>query len=232
MKTGIDFDAETVFSYELSKAWAIEENKSGFKLEDWYWSGRQKPETSMEWWQANGAALVRNYIDWYETHPDVRVWTTPDGQPAIELELTVQFGEIPVKMAIDQVLLMGSALVVVDLKTSAKAPENPRQLGIYACGIEKKYGIRPKYGAYFLPRDPMRYFQRPVCLDEPQYGIEYLTKEFAMMEKGRSEGIFVANPGRACGRCGVAHACLAAGGAQARKLDPAHPAHGRSALAP
>src|SRR5262249_50801069 len=119
---------------------------------------------------------------------------------------------------------LGTALVVVDLKSSAKAPESVRQLGIYASGIELAYGVRPKYGAYFLPRDEsMKFFQRPVPLTGYEHSVEYLTREFQAFERGREAGVFVAAPGRQCGRCGVAHACLAIGGAKARQYDPAHP---------
>jgi hypothetical protein len=231
VKTGVTFDAAAVFADEFAKAVRVEQDKSGYQLTDWFKSGPQKPETSLQWWEDNGPALVQRVIDWYETHEDVSIWVTPDGTPAIELELTVNFGIVPVKMAIDVVFQMGTALVVVDWKTSAKAPENPRQLGIYASGVELEYGIRPKYGAYFLPKDEQP-FQRPIDLTAPQFGIPYLTSEFELFDKGRTAGIFVANPGRSCGRCGVAHACLANGGAQSRRLDPAHPAHNRSSLAP
>jgi putative RecB family exonuclease len=227
------FDAEAVFADEFAKAIEVDERKSGFPLEQWFWSGRQKPETSREWWEANGGGLVQKFIGWYEAHPDVKVWITPDGKPAVELDLRVMFGEVEVVMAIDVVFQMGTALVVTDFKTSAKAPGSYRQLGIYASGVELKYGIRPKYGAYFLPRDDVP-FQRPIDLGAPQYSVPYLTREFAMFEQARSGAIFPANPGQSCGRCGVAHACLANGGARAREFDPAHPHHGRkvSALAP
>jgi hypothetical protein len=232
MKTGIEFDAAAVFAAEFAKATAEEQAKSGYpEISSWFWSGNQKPETAMANWDANGPILVQRVIDWYETHEDVSIWHTPDGTPSIELALEVKFGIVPVKMAIDVVFQMGTALVVVDWKTSAKAPENPRQLGIYASGIELEYGIRPKYGAYFLPKDEQP-FQRPIDLTAPQFGIPYLTSEFELFHKGRTEGIFVANPGRSCRMCGVGHACLANGGAQARKLDPAHPAFNRSSLAP
>jgi putative RecB family exonuclease len=227
------FDAKAVFAHEFGKAIEREQAKSGFALDNWFWSGRQKPETSVEWWQANGPELVQRYIDWYESHDDVTIWITPDGQPAIELELRVKFGDVEVVMAIDQVLKMGTALVVTDLKGSAKAPESSRQLGIYACGIELAYGVRPKYGAYFLPReDPP--FQKPVELSGRQYQIPYFVREFAQFEQAVSKGIFLANPGRSCGRCSVAHACLANGGERAREFDSAHPHYGRklSALAP
>jgi len=231
VKTGIAFDHEAVFAEEFSMALDMDVAKSGWPMERWYWSGRQRPETAKDWWDANGPALVKRFIDWYEDHDDVSVWITPDLRPAIELELEVNFGKIPVKMAIDAVFQMGSALVVVDFKTSAKAPESFRQLGIYASGIEIMWNIRPKYGAYFLPKEEPP-FQRPVDLSAPQYSIRYLSREFQLAE-GVIEGeSFLANPGRSCGRCGVAHACLAYGGDQARKFDPAHPAFGRSALAP
>lgn len=227
------FNAGDVFKDEFTNAIIREREKSGFKVEDWFYSGRMKPENSIAWWDENGPALAQRYIDWYESHDDVTVWITPDGYPAVELELEVKFGDITVKMAIDQVLKMGTALVVIDLKSSAKAPESPRQLGIYACGIELAYGIRPKYGAYFLPRDEVP-FQRPVELSGHQYSLAYFEREFAMAERAIQEGIFPANPGRSCGRCSVAHACLAVGGKDARQYDPAHPKHGLklSALAP
>lgn len=227
------FDAKAVFAAEFDAAIGRERDKSGFALEDWFWSGRQKPENSVAWWQENGPGLVQRYIDWYEAHDDVTVWIAPDGKPAVELELRAMFGEVEVVMAIDQILKMGTALVVTDLKTSAKAPESPRQLGIYACGVELAYGIRPKYGAYFLPRDDVP-FQKPYDLGARQYSVDYFTREFAMVEQGIREGIYPANPGRSCGRCSVGHACLANGGAKAREFDPAHPHFGRklSAVAP
>ena len=116
------FNAGDVFKDEFDVALGREQDKSGFRLEDWFYSGRQKPENSRDWWYENGPGLAQRYIDWYESHDDVTVWITPDGKPAIELELRVKFGEIEVVMAIDQVLKMGTALVVTDLKTSAKAP--------------------------------------------------------------------------------------------------------------
>ena len=228
-----DFNAADVFGYEFDAAIDRERDKSGFALEDWFYSGRMKPENSVAWWDENGPALAQRFIDWYEAHPDVTVWITPDGKPAVELELRVKFGNTEVVMAIDVILKMGTALVVTDLKTSAKAPESSRQLGIYACGVELMGWPRPKYGAYFLPRSETP-FDRPVDLSAPQYSIDYFTREFQMFEQGVKAGIYPANPGRSCGRCSVAHACLANGGKDARQYDPAHPKHGLklSALAP
>lgn len=223
------FNTALVFRQELDKAVATEVGKSGFPLEEWFTAGRQKDgHEAVAWWQVNGSDMAQSFIDWYEAQEDISIWKTPDAKPAIELGLEVMFGAVPVRMYLDLVLLAGTALIVTDLKTSAKVPVTPRQLGIYACGMEIEYGIRPRYGTYFMNRgigrsEPKTYFQRPIELDRPQYSIEYLTKEFEAMNRGVEAGIFPAKPGDGCGRCGVSYACTEVNGAKARQLDPNYP---------
>src|SRR6185437_10739508 len=198
------FDAQAVFLEELAKAVTEETRRSGFPPEDWFYSGPRDGVRSIQWWQENGAEMVQAFIDWYEHNPDIEVWVTPDGVPAIELPVEVMFGTVPVKMVIDLVLKLGSALVVTDLKTSAKAPVSYRQLGIYASGLELKYGIRPRYGTFFMNRGtgpkggPKTHFLRPVDLGDPQYSVAYLTREFERVELGIQAGVFPANPGDGC----------------------------------
>jgi len=221
-----EFDVAAVFREELDRAVADEVSKSGFALEDWFIAGRQRDgHEAVAWWHENGPAMVESFIDWWEHNPDIDVWVTPDGVPAIELSLDVRFGSIPFRGYVDLVLKIGTALVVVDLKTSAKVPASYRQLGFYASGIELAYGIRPRYGTFFMNRgigrsDPKTFFQRPVDLGVPQYSIAYLTRELEQFEQGIQAGVFPSNPGESCARCGVAYACTAAGGAKARQLDP------------
>ena len=223
------FDVKAVFRAEMDKAVQEEVSKSGFPVSEWFWAGPRTPEATIEKWYDDGPAMVQAFIDWYEFNPDVEVWTTPDGLPAIELPLEVMFGDVEVRMYIDLVLKIGSALVVVDWKTGAKAPVNNRQLAIYASGLELKYGIRPRYGTFFMCRGlgrgekPKTFFMRPAELDRPQYSAAYLAREFALAEKGIQAGAFVANPGDNCGRCSVAYACTEAGGDKARELDPYWP---------
>lgn len=223
------FDVAAVFREEMDKAVASEVEHSGFQPEDWFGSGPKAGPEAIAGWYETGPELVSNFIDWYELNPDIEVWDTPDGIPAIELPLTVNFGHVEVRMVIDAVFQVGTALVVTDFKTSAKVPLAPRQLAIYACGLELKYGLRPRYGTYFMnrgtgPRNgPKRFFQQPIELDRPQYSIEYLTREFEMAERGIQNGVFPANPGDGCGRCGVSYACTEVSGGQAKRLDPNYP---------
>jgi putative RecB family exonuclease len=223
------FNAAEVFAEEYAKAVSEEVRKSGFELEDWFWSGRYDGPTSVERWYEQGPEMVQAFIDWYEANPDVKVWVTPDGQPAIELPVEAKFGTVPVKMVLDAVFQVGTALVVTDIKTSATKPVSYRQLGIYASGLELAYGVRPRYGTFFMNRGvgpkagPKTHFLRPVELDRPQYSVAYLTAEFEQAEKGIQGGVFPASPGEGCGRCGVAWACTEVGGPEAAALDPNWP---------
>jgi putative RecB family exonuclease len=229
-----DFDVNAVFQEELDKAVKAEAERSGFPVEDWFWAGPRNGQRSIEWWQEKGPEFVQNFIDWWEYNPEAEIWRTPDGIPAIELPLEGMFGNVLVRGYLDLGLTLGTALVVVDTKSSAKAPTSHRQLGIYACLIEMMYGIRPRYGTYFMVRGvgpkgkPPTYFMRPVELSAPQYSIEYLTAEFASAERGIQNQVFPAKPGDNCGRCGVAWACTEVNGDHAYELDPNYPG-GKSA---
>ncbi|MGH7238900.1 MAG: PD-(D/E)XK nuclease family protein [Candidatus Saccharimonadales bacterium] len=225
-----EFDARAVFLEELAKAAGDEARSSGFQPEDWFWSGPHSGPQALARWQETGPVMVQNFIDWWEHNTDVSVWVTPDGIPAIELPFLISLGSVQVRGYIDLVLQMGTALVVVDLKTGAKVPSNYRQLAIYACGVEQQYGIRPRYGTFFMTRGvgprnrPKTHFIRPVELDKPQYSTGYLAREFALAELGIQAGGFPASPGEGCARCGVAYACTEVNGEKARTLDPNYPA--------
>ena len=220
------FDVQAVFREELARAVAAESKH--FPVEDWFVSGRQvNGREAVAWWEDNGAPMAQSFITWYEAS-EAKVWVTPDGAPAIELPFEIMLGTVPVRGYIDIVLQVGTALVVTDVKTSAKAPANYRQLGIYACALEVMYGIRPRYGTFFMCRgmgrsEPKTYFLRPVELDRPQFSLAYLAGEFEQAERGIQAGVYPANPGEHCGRCGVAYACTEASGDRARELDPNWP---------
>lgn len=223
-----DFDFEAAFDREFTAAIADEmAGHPEFPQDDWYVAG-VRPRQDWAWWMEHGPGMARAYADWYESHKDVSVWIAPDGRPAIELDLTVQFGRIPIRMRIDQILKIGTALVVVDVKTGAKAPEDEhRQLATYACGVELAYGIRPKYGTYFMGKKGE--FLPPVTLDAAHHSLAYLTTVYAELDEAvrRVGPVFPANPGPLCRTCGVNDSCAAVGGPLAYKHDPAHPDYRR-----
>lgn len=211
------------FIHSLDYHIAKEEAETGFPEREWMRSGARGCQ-DRDWWAANGPGLVANFTDWWESNPDVSVWITPDGEPAIELGLTVKFGDVEVQMYIDLVLQIGSALVVVDLKSGAKTPESLNQLAIYACGVELAYGVRPKYGTFFMLKgvgkeEPKQFFLTPTILDGYQYSIEFWTRQLRMFDEAVCNGVFIANTGEHCKRCSVAYACAAVGGKDAMKFD-------------
>jgi hypothetical protein len=227
--TEFDFEAE----FELAFNAAIAEERAGsplFPIDDWFVAGF-RPRQDLAWWDANGPDMAKAYADWFTSHPEVSVWRAPDGRPAIELDLTVNFGHIPVRMKIDQVLKVGTALVVVDVKSGGHIPDDEhRQLATYACGIEQAYGVRPKYGTYFMARgiankkdDTKRHFLPPVTLDGVQHSREYLSQIYYELSRQVEEGYFLASPGPLCRTCGVSDSCAAVGGPLADKHDPSHP---------
>jgi CRISPR/Cas system-associated exonuclease Cas4 (RecB family) len=214
-----DFPWDETFQRELDSAISKDVARSGFSPDSWFRAGRGKGQGE-EWWREHGAGLAKNFGEWYESTPDASVWITPDGKPAIELEIRVKFGEIPVVMYIDLILQLGSALVVVDVKTSSTEPKTLAQLGIYACGVELKYGIRPRYGTHFMCKgigDPPVYFVQPRELDEYRYSVPYFTDQLEKLERAEQAGVYLPNPGPNCRMCGVNDACAAVGGVDAYK---------------
>lgn len=223
------FSVREVFRQEMDLAVQQEIDQSGFAVPEWFWAGPYDGHKSIDRWYDQGPEMVEAFIGWWEFNPEAEIWITPDGTPAIELPFEITLGSVPVRGFIDLVVQIGTALVVVDLKTSAKTPGDYRQLALYACALELSYGIRPRYGTFFMCRGigrgdkPKTYFMRPVELDKPQFSVEYLTREFALAEKAIQEGIFPAKPGEQCARCGVAYACTEADGHKAKQLDPNWP---------
>lgn len=214
------FDIDAVFSAEFDKAIEAERLSSGYEPDTWQSAGRWSDQGE-DYWRANGPAYARNFIDWYEARPDVDVWLAPDGTPAIELDMTADFGGVPIRGIVDLVLAIGTlnpALVVVDLKSGSTRPHSARQLAIGASLVEARFGIRPRYGAFFMARKGQ--LDVPVEMSDPEYGIPYLGNEFRMFDLAANGGIFPANPGDGCRRCPVSYACAEQGGPQAAKYDP------------
>ncbi len=170
-----------------------------------------------KWWRDYGPTFVQAYADWRESVP-WQIWTTPAGEPAIELELFATFGEVPVRMFIDRIFVTQyGELAVVDLKTGASPPKDQGlQLGFYASGIEEVFGVRPGVACYWNARTGGV---------TPPYDIDHLTPAFlgqllGEFVRARESGLFIPNLSMGCGNCGVKRACAAVGGAEAKKYDP------------
>jgi hypothetical protein len=164
-------------------------------------AGGRYPEDK-DWWDKNGPELAANWMRFRE-HSKWAVWTTPDGRPAIELELNVDVNGVIVKMIIDRIMMNENGeLYVIDLKTGKRKPEATLQLGFYRYGLWKTFGISVNKGAWWMARQAT--LTEPIDLTAytPEK-IEYLIQSF---DHARKVGAFIPNT-NACVMCGYTMHC-------------------------
>lgn len=153
-------------------------------------------------WHTTGPQWVSSYVTWRKNNPEWKIWTTPQGVPAIELALTPEFAGVPVKMVIDRVFEVNGELVVVDLKTSKQTPTSSLQLGFYKAGLERVLGVDIKWGNYWMAR----HSGTGSMVNLSDYNVdrlEYLVENF---DKARKSAIFLPNTNN-CNRCGLTGYC-------------------------
>lgn len=164
-------------------------------------ANKRKPEDKA-WWYTNGLEMLKKYQSWRQ-ESDWKIWTAPDGQPAIELNMMINFGTVPVKMALDRIMqLPDGELVVLDLKTGSRTPSTTLQLGFYSVGIELTYGVKPKYGSYWMARKG----EPTPIVDLSWYTSDRLIRLAEMFNRARYEGLFVPNISN-CSLCGYTAHC-------------------------
>ncbi len=186
---------------------------TGQKPDTWRAGGRATKDypdkENGDWWAKHGVGMVQNWIDWREQdHHGLSLWVTPEGIPAIELGLNIELGGVPVKMALDRVMVNPmDELIVVDLKTGKSTPSSDFQLGMYAVGMEITFGIRPQYGTYWSAREGLT--TELINLDK--WTIERATEVVVMFDNARKAGIFVPNFDH-CKMCNYTSVCKYQGG--------------------
>ena len=132
----------------------------------------------------------------------------PDGRPGIEWAADVHFGGTPVRMVVDAIYKVGEDLVIVDYKTGSRTPFGAIQAGLYASGIERSYGIRPKWGAFFMTRKG----ELDELIDLSHLSMEYFDYVFGAMNASVWEGWFPLSVGDSCRMCSFTAQCPAMGG--------------------
>lgn len=154
------------------------------------------------WWNEMGPQWVDNYISWRKNNPAWKIWTTPQGAKAIELELNPIIAGVPVKMVIDRVFEVNGELVIVDLKTSARRPTSDLQLGFYKVGIEMMLGAKVNLGNYWMSRES----GTGEMIDLSRYTLDTLEYLVSGFDKARQAGIFLPNLS-SCSYCGLTEHC-------------------------
>jgi hypothetical protein len=154
------------------------------------------------WWMNQGSIWVDNYILWRKNNPDWKIWRTPQGAKAVEIELNPVIADVPVKMVIDRVFEVNGQLVIVDLKTSARRPVSDLQLGFYKVGLEMQFGIEVNLGNYWMSREA----GTGEMIDLSRYTLSMLEYMVSGFDKARKAGVFLPNLS-SCSFCGLTEHC-------------------------
>jgi hypothetical protein len=154
------------------------------------------------WWNTQGSVWVDNYILWRKNNPTWKIWTTPQGARAIELQLNPVIAGVTIKMVIDRIFEVDGKLVIVDLKTSAKRPTSDLQLGFYKVGLEQTLGIEINTGNYWMSRES----GTGDMIDLSRYTLDTLEYFAEGFDKARKAGIFLPNLS-SCNFCGLTEHC-------------------------
>jgi hypothetical protein len=154
------------------------------------------------WWNEQGPLWVEQYIQWRKGNPNWKIWKTPQGAKAIELELNPKIADVPVKMVIDRVFEVDGELVIVDLKTSSRRPTSDLQLGFYKVGLEQMLGVKVNLGNYWMSRDA----GTGEMIDLSRYTLDMLEYLVSGFDKARQAGIFLPNLS-SCSYCGLTEHC-------------------------
>lgn len=196
-----------------------EERKTGIPRTDWIRGGRVSKEypdkESEAWWLFHLPLMAQSYQAWRDSTKWV-LWEPSTSVLAIELEMTTRLGGVTLKAHADRGFVLPSGeLAVVDLKTGSRKPESTLQLGVYATAIQMNYGVRPKWGYYYMARQGKHI--GPYDLDK--YTPSRLEELYRQFRLGVENGVFIPNVGNHCKTCGVARFCFFGGGADAEAHD-------------
>ena len=187
------------------------EERSNIPSTEWKTAGRKttsRPDgEDLSFWQSDGLKQVEAYQKWYQSS-GWKIATMPDGRPGIEWAADVHFGGTPVRMIVDAIYQVGEDLVIVDYKTGSRTPFGAVQAGLYASGIERAYGIRPKWGSFFMTRKG----ELDELLDLSPLSMDYFDYVFGAMNYSTMNGWFPPSVGDSCRMCSFTAQCPAFGG--------------------
>lgn len=191
----------------------------------WRTAGKKKTRPDGEdylAWMDIGPQFVQNYIDW-QAGTDWKLWdgAVVDFDPetgecetalAVELPLEIEVGGWMMRGSVDRVYeVPNGELVVVDLKTGSRMPDNDLQLGTYRVGMEVQYGQRPKYGMYFMNR----LNKSSQLYDLSNYTVDSIGQMGVQFKRGIKNKVFLPHKTALCPYCPVNNGCAAFGGKDA-----------------
>ena len=207
--SGIAYDAGIAAFHEY-----VSQKETELADKPWRAGGRASkkyPEKeNRDWWMAEGPSMVHNWYNWRMTNPNIDVWTTPDGQPAVELGVNVPLpGGVILKAYIDRIMVDTNTgeTIIVDLKTG-QPPKSGLQLAVYRLALQQQFGIAPQFGAYWMARGGTL----DTVYDLTFYGDDMVARWMRDVKKSIDQELYVPNMTMMCNSCGVKESCYAYSG--------------------
>jgi len=154
------------------------------------------------WWLENGPKMLKSWYDW-RVSVKWSIWQPTPEKSGVELGIDLPLERYTLRMFIDRVMITPDGeLVVLDLKTGSRTPSSDLQLAIYAAGIEKVFGIRPKWGTYWMARNG----GCSEMVDLDYLPTDKVLNAVSLFDIARKDGIFLPNLSN-CHYCSVAAQC-------------------------
>lgn len=184
------------------------------EMEDWTETEeiRQSRNMGEDWWREHGPGMVTNYYLWLQA-TGYEIATIND-EPAIELPVNGFMSEdndSPIKGFVDRVYRTPSdSYMVADLKTGARLPNSPLQLGLYRAAILHEYGVDCDTGAYLMVKKDIRETHSSKYLhDLTGYDPAYVARHVTNLRRAIKADAFLPNTNHFCNSCGVREYCWA-----------------------
>lgn len=189
------------------KCWERELNdrlkETSVPMGEWKAGGRASKtypnKEDAKWWSKNGPKQLEKWIQFRGND-----WSILElnGVPSIEIDLLAIMDGVPVKMQIDRVMVTPEGeLVVVDIKSGRTTP-NWLQLAFYAAGMDLVFGMRPKWGTYWMSRTGVT----TPLIDLDKYPTEDIVSLVKQFDVARKSDVFLPNLSH-CSRCGFNKNC-------------------------
>lgn len=174
------------------------------------WKAAKKGKEDAEWWRGFGRDLIDKYIA-FRTTSHYSVAYLPDRvdegmtELAVEIDIPHYVGGVLVKAFVDRVMVDTNTgeLVILDLKTGARMPDNDKQLGVYKVGLEAHFGPGFNTGVFYDARKGRT--TEPASLDH--HTPESVGLWFATARARIDSGDFAPLPNRFCQSCDFRDSC-------------------------
>ena len=198
---------------------AIVQQYNKTPTEEWRAGGRATKEwpakENEQWWSVNGPAMLQGFVEWWEANNDWHIWASPNGEIAVELDVTGSIGDTLVKAFVDLVAYdQDGVLSVIDFKTGSSTPTSGMQLGLYATLIEAQFGVRPQRGYFYSARKGMMIPMQ----DMSRWTYPVFAELFNQFNTAVEDRIFLPNLGMTCSSCSVNQYCFVYSGNT--EIDP------------